>query len=200
MKRPAILFKKCSCGIQWRTREQFLSDPHIELTGYMADFEKLRLGLVLFLHRKKNCCTTLSIYANQVKDLYHGPIFRKKLTGSKQCPGICLREEILADVDEVGRLPRRQRARPGEPALLRRHVWPSAALCQPGAQGGHTDDIHSRRGKSFVFVFSVPNHFSRSRGPGARYDRGPCLASVRVINAEARLAHLPCGNAESDAD
>jgi len=96
MKRPAILFKKCSCGIQWRTREQFLSDPHIELTGYMADFEKLRLDLVLFLHSKKNCCTTLSIYANQVKDLYHGPIFRKKLTGSKQCPGICLREEILA--------------------------------------------------------------------------------------------------------
>jgi hypothetical protein len=95
MNRPAIPFKKCSCGRQWRTRELFLSDPYIELTGYMADFEKLKLGLLLFLHRKKNCCTTLSIYADKVKDLYHGPIFRKKLNGSKQCPGICLRKKTL---------------------------------------------------------------------------------------------------------
>ena len=96
MNRSAVPFKKCSCGSQWRTRELFLSDPHIELTGYMADCEKLKLGLLLFLHRKKNCCTTLTIYAGQVKDLYRGPIFKKKLTGTRQCPGICFREEIMA--------------------------------------------------------------------------------------------------------
>ena len=32
----------------------------------------------------------------------------------------------------MGRLSRCQRARPGEPALLCRHVRPSAALCEPG--------------------------------------------------------------------
>ena len=95
MKRSVKPFKKCSCGRQWRTRGLFLSDPHVELTGYMADFEQLKLGLLLFLHRKKECYTTLTIYAGEVKDLYHGPIFRKKLVGSKQCPGICFRKETL---------------------------------------------------------------------------------------------------------
>jgi hypothetical protein len=95
MKPPVVLFKKCSCGRRWRSREAFLSDPHVELTGYMADFETLKLGLLLFLHSKKECCTTLSIYADQVRDLYHGPIFKKRLTGGKHCPGICLREKTL---------------------------------------------------------------------------------------------------------
>jgi hypothetical protein len=95
MKRAAEPFKKCSCGRQWRTRDLFLSDPYLELTGYMADFENLKLGLMLFLHKKKECYTTLSIAADKVKDLYHGPVFKKKLTGGEQCPGICLRKETL---------------------------------------------------------------------------------------------------------
>jgi len=60
----------------------------------MPDFENLKLGLLLFLHREKSCFTTISIYADKMRDLYKGPVFRKRLFRSEQCPGICLREEI----------------------------------------------------------------------------------------------------------
>lgn len=86
-------FVQCpNCGSEWMTRESFLEDPNIEFIGYQVNFAELREGLFLFNH---NCKTSLSILAGEFADLYNGPIFRKRLTGSKSCPGYCLHNNNL---------------------------------------------------------------------------------------------------------
>lgn len=92
MYKPAsadkILFKRCAlCGAQWHSREQFLSDPGIELVGYQVNFSMLKLGLLLFNHA---CKTTLAVYAKHFENLYDGPVFASRATGSEDCPGYCL--------------------------------------------------------------------------------------------------------------
>jgi hypothetical protein len=70
-------------------RSDFLGDPHIRLTGYQCHFEKLTLGLFLFTH---SCGGTLSLPAEKFLDLHRGPIYQQRLTGTKDCPGYCLRD------------------------------------------------------------------------------------------------------------
>lgn len=82
------LFKKCSCGAEWTTRDEFLSDRTIKLVGYQADFEELCRGLLLFNHLV--CQTTVALEANQFADLYTGPVFRERAWNSENCPGYCL--------------------------------------------------------------------------------------------------------------
>ncbi|MDZ4198482.1 MAG: hypothetical protein U1E27_04260 [Kiritimatiellia bacterium] len=86
-------FKVCSCGARWSTREEFLKDPSIQLVGYQADFEDLRLGLFLFNHSA--CRTTLALPAGLFRDLYDGPIFVKRATGGPTCQGYCLHRDNL---------------------------------------------------------------------------------------------------------
>ena len=82
------MFKLCKkCGQQWSDRESFLNDKNITLVGYQVHFEELSLGLFLFNH---SCKTTLSIKAGLFTDLYDGPVFTKKATGSKECGEFCL--------------------------------------------------------------------------------------------------------------
>ena len=98
MKSPSSTsqFKKCtSCAAVWLTRDAFLSDPEIELTGYMANFDKVKLGLLLFLHKKEGCLTTVAIKAGEVRDLYRGPVYKENLSGTDVCPGYCLRKTAL---------------------------------------------------------------------------------------------------------
>ncbi|MDD9304145.1 MAG: hypothetical protein HUK40_18070 [Desulfobacter sp.] len=88
------MFKICrTCGHQWKTREAFLSDPAIEVSGYQFFFENLKQGLFLFNH---SCGTTLSIEADLLLDLYDGPFHPDRNPASdRKCPGRCLNNNIL---------------------------------------------------------------------------------------------------------
>jgi len=77
----------------WKTREDFLGDQNIEITGYQVDFEKIEKGFFLFNHHK--CKTTLGIKTFEFKDLYNGPVFTERKTGSRECPSYCLYKENL---------------------------------------------------------------------------------------------------------
>jgi len=86
-------FKKCSvCGFAWPSREDFLSDSAVEIIGYQVNFDHLTLGLFLFNH---SCNNTLAIQAGVFRNLYKGPIFEERATGSEQCPGYCLLQNEL---------------------------------------------------------------------------------------------------------
>lgn len=87
-------FKKCSnCTHVWPNLNAFLSDPAVEVSGYLADFVDLHLGLILFRHHA--CKTTLSTEVNQFSDLYNGPVYQKVNFLSETCPGYCLHENDL---------------------------------------------------------------------------------------------------------
>ena len=86
-------FKTCStCGSEWLTREDFLSDPAVRIIGYQANFVVLEKGLFLFNH---SCQSTLSVEVRAFSDLYDGPVFEKRLTGSDSCEGYCLHRNNL---------------------------------------------------------------------------------------------------------
>ncbi|MFZ2655821.1 MAG: hypothetical protein WAX69_12900 [Victivallales bacterium] len=94
MKSRPPLFKKCSgCGASWSDRSLFLSDPKVSLVGYQVHFQDLELGLFLFNHE---CGSTISIEAKNFTDLYKGPVFKDKKTGTGQCGGLCLHSEELS--------------------------------------------------------------------------------------------------------
>ena len=87
-------FKTCTyCRNPWISRKEFLGDPKITLVGYQVNFEELELGLFLFNH--ETCRTTIAIQAGLFKDLYNGPIFKERKTGSEQCPEYCLHQTNL---------------------------------------------------------------------------------------------------------
>ncbi len=86
-------FKQCGmCGKRWDTRSSFLLDGDIGLVGYSVHWKDLRLGLFMFNH---NCGTTLGIKAEEFLDLYDGPTYEQRLTGSSACPGHCLYQDEL---------------------------------------------------------------------------------------------------------
>jgi hypothetical protein len=91
---PLSPFETCSmCGTRWQSRGDFLADKEIRPIGYMANFEDLKLGLFHFNHEA--CGTTLALVASHFTDLYSGPMFEGRRTGSSDCPGYCLRREEL---------------------------------------------------------------------------------------------------------
>jgi hypothetical protein len=93
-KTTGVTFKTCPmCGKAWRERQDFLGDPDVQPTGYMADFESLELGLFFFNHRV--CKTTMAIKAAEFADLYDGPIYEERLTGTEPCPEYCLHKDEL---------------------------------------------------------------------------------------------------------
>jgi hypothetical protein len=88
-------FKTCPCcGHRWPSRDSFLSDNGLDAIGYQANLDNLKLGLFLFNHDR--CRTTLSLHALEFLDLYDGPIFADRKTGSVECPGHCLHSHDLA--------------------------------------------------------------------------------------------------------
>jgi len=91
---PMNIFKKCTCcDFCWHSREEFLQDPKLELIGYQVNFDNLQLGYFLFNHL--TCESTIAIAAGSFTDLYNGPVFTERLTGSDSCPGYCLHDDIL---------------------------------------------------------------------------------------------------------
>lgn len=86
-------FKTCTCcGFGWAAREAFLSDKRVSLLGYQVDFSELKAGFFLFNH---DCRTTLALPVALFTDLYEGPVFTERRTGSEECPGYCLRMNEL---------------------------------------------------------------------------------------------------------
>mgnify|MGYP006295307815 FL=1 len=93
-------FRTCPmCGEEWRTQEDFISDPSLSINGYVADFESLELSLFYFTHHKEGCHSTLTIPAERFQNLYEGPKFAERRTGKEECPGYCLEKEQLGRCD-----------------------------------------------------------------------------------------------------
>ena len=87
------VFKICpNCWFTWRNRDAFLDDDTLTVIGYQADFEELSTGILMFNH---NCKGTLALPVSCFEDLYIGPMFKKKMTGTRSCPGYCLRKSVL---------------------------------------------------------------------------------------------------------
>jgi hypothetical protein len=89
-------FKICtSCHQPWKTREDFLADPELELAGYQVDFEDLEGGLFYFSHLTKGCGTTLAIPVQKFTGLSNRPILTSRGECPGGCPNFCLRRESL---------------------------------------------------------------------------------------------------------
>jgi hypothetical protein len=91
-----VCFKECpNCRFAWTSRDKFLADPTLALSGYQANLSSLDEGLFLFQHNTDGCGTCLAVETLRFKDLYEGPVFQKRLTGSEECPRFCFRTEAL---------------------------------------------------------------------------------------------------------
>lgn len=89
-----LAFKKCPmCGFAWGTRSVFLSDPRVTLIGYQACFTDLTAGYFLFNH---SCEGTLAVVVEEFVDLYSGPVYKERATGTAACPQYCLHQDELA--------------------------------------------------------------------------------------------------------
>lgn len=95
-------FKHCtSCGWRWSSRDEFLSDPCIQLVGYQVNYAQLQEGFFLFNHARLKCGTTLSVRAGDFADLYGGPIFQESLKEQAGCPAFCSRRENLEPCEQT---------------------------------------------------------------------------------------------------
>ncbi len=88
------VFKQCpACELTWRERDALLADPGVNIIGYQVNFEKLVAGFFLFNHACIN--TTFLLSVKDFVDLYDGPVFEERKTGSDDCSGYCLHKEML---------------------------------------------------------------------------------------------------------
>ncbi len=86
-------FAQCTlCESAWKTRADFLADPHLKIIGYQVAFTDLGEGFFLFNH---SCGTTLARPVGEFQDLYDGPLFTSRATGTDECPEFCLRQDEL---------------------------------------------------------------------------------------------------------
>lgn len=78
------IFKEClSCGNKWSVRNDYLEDPNVEIVGYQVDSDNLSAGRFLFNH---SCGATMRLSVRHFNELYEGPIFKERATGSDECP------------------------------------------------------------------------------------------------------------------
>lgn len=86
-------FKTCTmCGVLWRDRLDFLSDPKVLLVGYQANLADPPEGVFLFNH---SCRSTLGIRAREFLDLHDGPMFKERPADSPDCHRYCVNEQEL---------------------------------------------------------------------------------------------------------
>jgi hypothetical protein len=94
LKTETRRFKECtSCAESWKSREEYLEDPLIEIIGYQANFKHLELGLFLFNHH--TCQSTLAVPAGEFRDLYDGPVYSAQLSRSDECLDYCMNKDEL---------------------------------------------------------------------------------------------------------
>ncbi len=94
------IFKTCpACSKKWKTMEDFVSDPSLELNGYKADFKDLEYGMFFFTHKIEPCHSTMTIMIEDFRKLYSGPIYKENKAFSEECPRYCIDEKNLARCD-----------------------------------------------------------------------------------------------------
>jgi hypothetical protein len=94
------IFKTCPlCGEQWAALEDFVRDRRLALNGYMAVFEDPGTGLVFFTHRLRECGTTMTVPAEKLRGLYHGPVYDELHAGAQDCPRLCQDRRQLEECD-----------------------------------------------------------------------------------------------------
>lgn len=87
------MFKQCSlCNHQWKNREDFLTDPDLEIVGYQACFDEAKDGLFLFNH---HCETTLAMKVYEFDDLHQGVRYETAAKDTPDCSGFCLHKNEL---------------------------------------------------------------------------------------------------------
>ena len=87
-------FKICpSCGFRWKTRDEFIRDENVIIIGYQASLKRLKAGIFLFNH---SCRGTLALDVESFVDMFKGPIFRERMTGTDECPEYCLHKNELS--------------------------------------------------------------------------------------------------------
>ena len=88
-----LFFAQCrTCGAQWSTRDQFLSDPVLEIVEYRVNFDDFAAGAFIFRH---DCGSKLSLSVRHFNGLYEGPIFNIRAINSDDCPGYCLYKDNM---------------------------------------------------------------------------------------------------------
>ena len=99
MEIETKIFTKCPmCGLNWNTRIDLLSDPLVEITGYLVNFKDLELGIFTFNHL--SCKGTFAIKASFFTDLYKGEIYERNMAGTDSCPNYCLNKFELTSCTE----------------------------------------------------------------------------------------------------
>ena len=89
-------FKICmNCSADWKTLDDFLSDPELKLAGYQVAFEDLEGGLFYFNHCREKCGTTLALPVKEFTSLSPLPILTRRGTVPDSCIGLCVRRSEL---------------------------------------------------------------------------------------------------------
>ena len=83
-------FRRCSqCDHRWTSREAFLADPAVSLSGCQVDTDHPKSSALLFDHKLKSCGTTIAIPVRLLTDLYSGPVHKVNWAPSAKCPRKC---------------------------------------------------------------------------------------------------------------
>lgn len=78
------------CHAEWLDRMVFLRDASLEIIGYQANFDNLKLGLIYFTHRVDGCFSTMTIKAEEFFDLNPNKQYAIRKTLTEECPQYCL--------------------------------------------------------------------------------------------------------------
>lgn len=90
-------FKTCSkCRAAWQGPLELVADQSLVVTGYQPDFEDPASGLILLLHNRDGCRTTLAVKAGDLRAFYRDDRPTLLMAGSDDCPRYCLSSEELA--------------------------------------------------------------------------------------------------------
>lgn len=95
MAEHRVVYHCSGCNYLWNNRSEFLEDQNIILNGYQVNFIDLTLGWFLFTHKVKSCNSTMALSATHFLDLYSGPIYQDRKTGTEECPEYCLHQDNL---------------------------------------------------------------------------------------------------------
>ena len=89
-------FRTCrQCGQQWASREVFLADPALRLSGCQVETDRPRSSALLFDHRVPGCGTTIALPVSALADLYAGAVHKVNWAPSAKCPRLCFDPQNL---------------------------------------------------------------------------------------------------------
>lgn len=89
-------FKTCrQCARSWASREEFLGDPALALSGCQVETDRPAGSVLLFDHRAAGCGTTLAIPVRDFADLYAGAVHKVNWAPSAKCPRLCFDPQNL---------------------------------------------------------------------------------------------------------